>query len=80
MVAVEFALAGIVRTATALLVFSSLLAIVALQIFSRPRQAAKTKGVHISFPLFVRSAYVWLIIAGSLGVWAANATNPLGIW
>jgi uncharacterized protein involved in response to NO len=79
-VAVGFGLAGILRIATALLVFSSLLAIVALQIFSRPRQAAKTKGVHISFPVFVRSAYAWLMIAALLGVWAANAANPAGIW
>ena len=79
-VAVLFGLAGILRIATALLVFSSLLAIVALQIFSRPCQAAKTKGVHISFPAFVRSAYVWLMVAALLGVWAANATNPSGIW
>ncbi len=79
-VAVGFGLAGILRTATALLVVSSLLAILALQVFSRPKQAAKTKGVHISFPIFVRSAYVWLMIAALLGEWAANATNPSGIW
>ena len=79
-VAVGFGLAGILRTATALLVVSSLLAILALKIFSRPKQAAKTKGVHISFPIFVRSAYVWLMIAALLGVWAANATNSSGIW
>ena len=79
-IAVGLGLAGMLRAATALLVFSSLVAIVALQIFSRPKQAPKTKGVHISFPVFVRSAYVWLMIAALLGVWAANATNPAGIW
>ena len=52
-VAVGFGLAGLLRIATALLVASSLLATVALQVFSRPKQAAKTKGVQISFPVFV---------------------------
>ena len=28
----------------------------------------------------MRSAYVWLLIAAVLGVWAANATDPSGIW
>lgn len=44
-VAVGFELARHLRTATALLAVSSLLAIVALQIFSRPKRAAKTKGI-----------------------------------
>ena len=79
-VAVAFGLAGFSRIATALLVVSSVLAIAALQIFSRPKQSAKTKGVHASFPFFVRSAYIWLMIAAFLGAWAANASNPSGIW
>ena len=28
----------------------------------------------------MRSAYVWLLIATALGIWAANAANPAGIW
>ena len=52
----------------------------ALHIFAPPEKPAKTKGIHNSFPIFVRSAYVWLLIAAALGIWAANASNPAGIW
>jgi hypothetical protein len=73
-------LAGFFRMTTALILCSSLLAMIPLRIFAKPEKAAKTKGIHGSFPFFVRSAYVWLLIADSLGIWAANATNPAGIW
>ena len=53
---------------------------IALHIFAQPERAAKTKGIHSTFPFFVRSAYVWLLIAAGLGIWAANTTNPAGIW
>jgi uncharacterized protein involved in response to NO len=36
--------------------------------------------VHISFPLFVRGAYAWLLIAAGLGVFAAQADTAGGIW
>ena len=53
---------------------------IALHIFAEPEKGAKTKGIHGSFPIFVRSAFVWLLIAAGLGIWAASATNPAGIW
>ncbi|MGH9520129.1 MAG: NnrS family protein [Terriglobales bacterium] len=49
----------------------ALLAVVALGIARPPRQPAKIQGVHGSFPLFLRAAYGWLVVAASLGVWAA---------
>jgi len=79
-VAVVLGLAGFLRVTTALFVISSSLAILALRLFARPEKGAKTKGIHSSFPFFVRSAYVWLLIATALGIWAANAANPAGIW
>jgi hypothetical protein len=79
-IAIALALAGLFRITTALIAISSLLAIVSLRLFARPERPAKTKGIHGSFPVFVRVAYVWLIIAALLGVWAANAPNPSGIW
>jgi uncharacterized protein involved in response to NO len=38
-------------------------------------------GVHRSFPFFVRFAYVWLVVAGVLGIWAefSGQLSP-GIW
>lgn len=53
----------------------------ALGIFSVARQPAKTQGVHPSFPAFLRVAYMWLLLAGALGVWAtwqATATGAGG--
>jgi uncharacterized protein involved in response to NO len=77
---IGLALAGFFRVTTTLLLGSSLLALIALRIFDQPEKAAKTKGIHGSFPFFVRSAYVWLLIASVLGIWAANAADSAGIW
>jgi uncharacterized protein involved in response to NO len=77
---IGLALAGFFRVTTALLLGSSLLAMIALRIFAQPEKAAKMKGIHSSFPFFVRSAYIWLLVAAGLGIWAANATDPAGIW
>ena len=77
---IALGLAGFFRATTALLSGASLLAMIALHIFARPEKPAKTKGIHSSFPFFVRSAYVWLLVAAVLGIWAANATDPAGIW
>jgi uncharacterized protein involved in response to NO len=78
--AVAFGLAGFFRVTAILLVTSSLLATVALNIFAKREKPAKTKGIHVSFPVFVRFAYLWLLVASSLGIWAAMTANPFGIW
>ncbi len=80
LIAIGLGLAGLFRVTTVLIVLSSSLVIVSLRIFAKPEKAAKTKGIHSSFPFFVRTAYVWLMVAALLGVWAANAPNPSGIW
>jgi hypothetical protein len=59
---------------------ASSLAIVALAIFSPSVKPPKTQGVHVSFPYFIRAAYLWLMVAGALGIWAAATANPSGIW
>ena len=41
---------------------------------------AKTRGVHSSFPLFVRMSYGWLLVAGALGLAAVRWDNSGGIW
>src|ERR1019366_7271719 len=61
-IAIALALAGLFRITTALIVISSLLAIVWLRLFARPERPAKTKDIHGSFPVFVRVAYVWLMV------------------
>jgi hypothetical protein len=70
--------AGVVLTllgggaeATAFFVIGTALAIAALRMFEPARQEPKTRGVHPSFPFFVRMAYGWLLVAALLGVGAA---------
>jgi uncharacterized protein involved in response to NO len=55
-------------------------AIYALRLFEWPERPAKVKGVHASFPVFIRLAYVWAIIAAGLGILAAAVANSHGIW
>ena len=83
--AVNFA--GIVLTlagwgiqATPLFVAGAALAIAALRMFESSRQEPKTRGIHWSFPFFVRMAYGWLVVAGLLGIGAARWDTSGGIW
>jgi hypothetical protein len=78
--AILLGLAGLFRVTTILILLASLLVIYALRIVTASERPPKTGGIHPSFSFFVRSAYLWLIVAASLGVWAANARNPSGIW
>lgn len=80
-------LAGIVLTflglsnkATVLFVLGVALAVAALRMFEPARQAAKIRGVHRSFPHFVRIAYGWLSVGSLLGVAAAVWDSSGGIW
>ena len=79
--------AGVVLTllgwgaeATAFFVISTALAIAALRMFEPARQEPKTRGVHPSFPFFVRMAYGWLLVAALLGVGAVVWDSSGGIW
>ena len=57
-----------------------ILASIALRVFQRSEKPAKTRGVSASFPYFVRGAYVWLLVASALGVYAAQSDANGGIW
>jgi uncharacterized protein involved in response to NO len=74
------ALAGLMVTAVFLLFAGIVTAVYALRLFELPQRPAKIKGVHASFPVFVRLAYAWALIAASLGIWAATVANSHGIW
>lgn len=52
----------------------------AIRIFEPAALSPKTRGVHQTFPVFVRIAYVWLVIAAMLGVAAARWDVSGGIW
>jgi hypothetical protein len=77
---VTAALLGVFRVAVILLLTAAVLSNFALRVQTRSLQPAKTKGVHPAFPYFIRLAYGWLVVAAILGVWAAFAANPDGIW
>jgi uncharacterized protein involved in response to NO len=74
------AFGGWMRGATVLLVAGIITAACGLRLFETTERFAKTKGIHASFPVFVRLAYVWALVAATLGVWAAFTGNAHGIW
>ncbi|MGB6393312.1 MAG: NnrS family protein [Candidatus Acidiferrales bacterium] len=77
---VALTLAGWGRMATIFFVAGTCLAIAALGMFERAVREAKTRGVHGSFPFFIRMAYGWLLVAASLGAGAAIWDSSGGIW
>ncbi len=74
------ALVGQMHLATVLLLAAVLLVVYGLRLLEPAQQRAKTRGVHSSFPGFVRSAYLWLLLAAALGVWAAQLESAVGVW
>lgn len=66
--------------ATAFFIVGTILAIAGLRMFEPAQQEAKTRGVHVSFPFFVRTAYAWLLVAALLGAGAAIWDTSGGIW
>jgi hypothetical protein len=85
--AVSVSLGGVLLTfagwgamATWLFAAGTLLAIAALRIFEPAQKEAKTRGVHSSFPYFIRAAYGWLLISALLGIAAALWDTSGGIW
>jgi len=63
-----------------LLLGGAVMAVGAIRLFEPTAKAAKTINVHSSFPIFIRIAYGWLLIAATLGIWAARAGAAPGIW
>ena len=77
---VVLALLGMIPLAVWFFVASVVFSIVAIRIFEPSEQEAKTRGIHSSFPFFVRVAYGWLMVAALLGVTANLWDNSGGIW
>ena len=71
---------GWLPVATSLFAASAVTVVFALHLIDRPNGRAKVSGIHPSFPYFVRIAYAWLVIAGSMSLWAALADLHGGIW
>ena len=73
-------MAGWMRFAVIALLSGILIATWALRLLEPTQQPAKTKGVHTSFPTFVRLAYLWAILAAVLGIRASVVGESHGIW
>jgi hypothetical protein len=68
------------RVAAIFLLAGMMFAVHALGLFELPERPPKVRGVHNSFPSFVRIAYGWALGAAGLGIWAASVARPQGIW
>ncbi len=77
---VLIAFTGWMMVASLVLVAGLSAAVYSLRLLESTAHAAKVKGVHKSFPVFVRLAYLWALVAGTLGIWAASVQNSHGIW
>jgi len=77
---VTAAMMGWMRSAVLLLLGGIIVAVWALRFLERTQQPAKVKGVHTSFPIFVRLAYFWAIVAATLAIWASSVEDSHGIW
>jgi hypothetical protein len=71
---------GLTAPATWCFVAGAIGVAIAIRIFEPAEVAPKTRGIHASFPVFVRIAYVWLVIAALLGTAAAQWDVSGGIW
>ena len=71
---------GWLHAAMILIAGSAVTVVYALHLTERPHGPAKVLGIHPSFPYFIRIAYAWLVIAGSMSIWAAFADLHGGIW
>jgi hypothetical protein len=77
---VLIAFTGWMMAASLVLVAALITAVYSLRLLEPTAYPAKVKGVHTSFPVFVRLAYIWALVAGALGIWAASVQNSRGIW
>jgi hypothetical protein len=74
------AAAGRFTIATILLFAAAISSVIAIRIFETSEQEPKIRGIHRSFPVFVRLAYGWLLIAAGLGVGASRWDTSGGFW
>lgn len=77
--AVLIAMFGLYIVASVLLFVAAVLVPIALRLAEATARRPKSNGVHPTFPVFVRLAYFWTIIAAALGIWAAFSPHSTGI-
>jgi len=72
--------AGAARLSGVLLLIGAVGAVFGLNIFTSSERPPKTKGIHSSFPAFVRIAYGWMLFAAAATIWALVSDHAGGIW
>ncbi len=77
---VAAALAGSWVAFGTLVIAAAVIAAIALNLFRTSIQPPKISGVHATFPLFVRTAYVWLLSGAALTFAAALWDRAGGLW
>ena len=77
---VLFGVMGWIALGAAMLAAGAIAILPALHLTQRTSGTAKVQGIHPSFPIFIRVAYLWLIIAGSMTVLAMLYDKHGGIW
>jgi hypothetical protein len=77
---IAFGAAGLPRAAVILFTGAAVTVVIALRLVQLPHGRAKVQGIHPSFPVFIRAAYLWLVIAAAMSIWAAFADQHSGIW
>lgn len=73
-------LAGWYVLGAILFLLGAILAICGLRMFEPAIREPKTRGLHFTFPYFVRMAYGWLLVAAILGISAAKWDTSGGMW
>src|SRR6185437_9852835 len=74
------ALFGLIVVSSFLLLVAFATAVYALRIFEPSEREPKIKGVHASFPIFIRLAYAWAVLSAGLAIWASLTRDSAGIW
>ncbi|MGZ4894939.1 MAG: NnrS family protein [Candidatus Angelobacter sp.] len=77
-IGVVLAQARLPHLAPWLIALAAALAVTAFHLFEPAERKPKTTGVHASFPVFIRIAYIWLLIAAGLGICAAYLDRANG--
>src|SRR5215471_6872731 len=77
---IAFAVCGYFSVGSLLFLLGAILAAAALRMFEPALDEPKTRGIHSSFPFFIRMAYLWLLVAAGLGVAASQWDKSGGIW
>ena len=75
---VVLAQAGLFHTAPWLYATAAISSVAAFHFLGPAERPAKITGVHSSFPVFIRIAYAWLVIATVLGICAAYLDRANG--